>query len=339
MYVSKGMIEAMGFAEIPQGTEIEAFFNSVVVYSIQGINIKDLNTESLKDLSYKGSEFSLAFGNSVNEISQNLYGDDCVEDERGWQKKKEVKHPYLLIHFNIKEPFICTSGYWKRDEDTLLTYDCFNDAKQALRELEKKNISPLISSLTIQLSKFHRPIRFKLADRTVYAKTNSGEKLYDMRLNASFKGYGSVNVLPEKLVEKISDSLKQYSKLEPRVASLFFSGLQEDDRFKKFLYLFLSLEIHIHKTFKQIDFEKYVDKFNQSSARLKQFYIESYKQSKNLTQRFMLCSILSWENLEDSDVDNFKHIKKRRDMLMHGEEVHEDSLPVKELEDLLLKIL
>ena len=254
-----------------------------------------------------------------------------------------VSPPYFLIHFSIKSPFICTSGYWKREEDALLTYDCFNDARQALRELEKSIISPLISSLTIQFSKFHRPIRFKLADHTEYGKTNSGETLFDMHINFSFGGYGSVNVLPNKLLEKISESLRQYLNIEPRVASLFFSGLKEHDKFKKFLYLYQSLEIHIHKTFKQIDFEQYVDKFTQSPERLektsKQFYIENQKESKNLTQRFMWCAILLWENLEDSDVDNFKQIKKRRDALSHGEEVHEASLPVKEIEDLLLKIL
>ena len=88
--MTKDGIEAMGFTEIPPGTKIEATFNSVLVYCIEGINITNLTPQSFSDLSYIGSEFSFSFGNSVNEISQKLLGFDFTDDERGWQKEKKV---------------------------------------------------------------------------------------------------------------------------------------------------------------------------------------------------------------------------------------------------------
>lgn len=343
MPVTKYYIEALGFTEIPAGTKIEAFFNSAIAYKIEGITIKELTPESFSDVSYQGNEFSFSFGNSINEISRDLVGDDFVDDEAAWEKKNETSPPYFLIHFKINEPFSCCSGYWKKDGDKLLTYDCFKNAKQKLKEIENKIIPPLISSLTIQLSKINRPIRFRFLDSAVYGKTSKGETLIDIYVDFSFSFSKQIAVSPSEIKEKIADSLRQYSKFEPRVSSLFYSGLKEEDRFKKFLNLYQALEIYTHKTFAQIDFEKHVDKFIPSPMRLentaKQLFIERQAENKNLTQRFIWCAILMWENIEDSDVVKFKEIKKCRDALLHGEKILESTLPVKDLESLLLKIL
>lgn len=340
--MTKYGIKSMGFTEIPAGTKIEATFNSAIVYNIEGININELTPGSFADVCYQGSEFSFSFGNSVNEISRKLFDDDFVEDEASWQEENKANPPYLIICFKIKEPYFCTSGHWQKDEEKLLTYDCFPNAKQALREMENQIIPPLVSSLTVQLSKIHRPIRFRFVAREVYAKTNKGETLFDVRVEFSASASTSTGVSPQEIKEKIIESIKQYSKFEPKVGSLFYSGLKEKDRFKKFLNLYQSLEIYTHKTFSQIDFEKHVDEVSPSPTRLektaRQFFIDKQAESKNLTQRFMWCAILKWGNLVDSDVVKFKQIKKCRDALSHGEEIPESTLPVEDLENLLLKI-
>ena len=201
----------------------------------------------------------------------------------------------------------------------------------------------MVSSLIVQLSKTHMPIRFRFLERAVYAKTSEGEILNDMRVDFSALVSTSIGVSPREIKEKISDSLKQYLRFKPKVASMFYSGLKERDKFKKFLYLYQSLEIYTHKTFAEIDIEEHIDKVTPSPLRLektaRQFFIERQAESKNLTQRFMWCAILEWENLEDSDVLRFKEIKKCRDALSHGEDISESTLPVEDLEGLLLKIL
>ena len=332
----------MGFKEIPSEMKIEANFNSAAIYSVEGINIKELTSDSYPDLSYKNENFSFAFGNSINEISRKLLGDDFVDDEESWQKENNVRPSYFIIHFKIKDPFFCSSGYWKQDEEYLYTYNCFADAKKALKEKENKIIPSLISSLTVQLSKIHKSIRFRRINRMVYAKTSEDITLFDVRVKLSAQFSTSENVLPNKINDKVNKALDQYSKFEPRVASLFYSGLTEEDRFKKFLNLYQSLEIYIHKTFKQIEFENHVDAVNSSPKRLKKtarkFFINRQAQSKNLTQRFMWCAILKWKRLEDSDVENFKKIKKTRDKLSHGEKIPESNLQIEKLENLLLKV-
>ncbi len=343
MPLTKYGIEAMGFTEIPAGTKIDAVFNLVSVYSMEGITLNDLTPESFHDVSYKGNDFSFAFGKSVNEISKALLGDEFAKDEAEWQKENNANPPYFLIHFGFKDPYTCTSGYWKRAEEQLLTYDCFPKAKQDLKVLENKITPPLVSSLTVQLSKIHRPIRFKRVGHAAYAKTSDGETLIDIRVEFSARGFTSKVASSSEIKDIITDSLKQYQNLEPRVGSLFYTGLKEEDRFKMFLTLYQALEIYTHKTFSQINFEKHVDVISPSPTRLeksaRQFFIDRQAESKNLTQRFIWCAILRWQSLEDSDVEKFKAIKKSRDALSHGEEILEAALPVEDLENLLLKIL
>ncbi len=200
----------------------------------------------------------------------------------------------------------------------------------------------MISSLTIQLSKGGRSIKFRFGNRETYAKTSQNETLFDMHINVLAGGFVSRCVSTQEIKEIIADSLKKRSKFEPRAGSLFYSGLKEEDRLKKFLYLFQSLEIYTHKTFAQINFDKHIDKVNLPLVRLqntaRKYFVERQAENKNLNQRFMWCAILIWESLEDSDVEDFKKIKKARDKILHGEELPEKNLPMGDLENLLFKI-
>lgn len=344
MPLTKYGIEAMGFTKIPAGTKIKAVFNLVSVYSIEGIALNDIYPESFSAISHRNKDFSFAFGNSVNEISNALLGDDFAEDEAVWQKRNNANPPYLLIHFKIKDPYTCTSGHWKRTETQfLLTYDCFPNAKDDLKVIENRITPPLLCSLTVQLSKIHQPVRFKHVNREVYGDTTDGETLIDMRMDITARVSTRKGASPKEIKNIIADSLKQYKAFEPRVGSLFWGGLKEKDRFKKFLNFYQTLEIYTHKTFSQIDYEKHVDAFSPSPTRLaksaRQFFLDRQTESKNLTQRFMWCSILRWQSLQDADVEKFKQIKKCRDALSHGVEILEATLPVEDLENLLLKIL
>ncbi|MDP2059111.1 MAG: hypothetical protein Q8J97_05180, partial [Flavobacteriaceae bacterium] len=121
MPLTKYALELIGFTEIPLGIKIEATFFSAVLFSIDGINIKNGTSESYPDLSYFRNDFSFAFGNSINDISKKILNDDFVDDELSWQKEKKTRPPYFLVHFGINDPFTCSTGYWKKNEDKLIT--------------------------------------------------------------------------------------------------------------------------------------------------------------------------------------------------------------------------
>src|SRR5699024_8685873 len=249
--------------------------------------------------------------------------------------------PYFVIHFKIKEPFICSSGYWQRMEGNLLTYNCFPEAKQAIKDLENKIIPSLILSLTVQLSEIGKAARFNLIDHGVYAKTNENETLVDIHVKSTARGCVSRSI--SEIKNKVAEALKQYSRFEPKVATLLYSALTEKDKLRKFLSLYQSLEIHIHKTFAQINFKKHVDDVSSYPERLnetsREFFIQRHADSKTLTQRFIWCAMLQWDKIKDLDVKKFKEIKKSRDRLSHGEQISESSLPINDLENLLFKVL
>jgi hypothetical protein len=343
MVLSNHVVKAMGFSEIPVGTRIEALFNLVLVYNVEGINFKDMPPESFANIIHRNEEFSFAFGNSINEIFKTILNDNFVENEGEWQKEKNTNPPYLVVHIGLKDPFVCETGYWKKEKENILTYDAFPIAKQLLKECERRVIPALISSLTLQFSKIHNPIRFKKIERVVFGKTITDENLFDIHSSMSAKGFTSRNVSPDEVKLKIRDSMNYYYNVDPKVSSLFHSGLEENDRFKQFLNFFQALEIYTHKVFKKIEFNLYVNKLNNVPFRIKEagtnFLLDRQSESKNLNDRFMWCAILVWDNLEDKDIEDFKSIKKIRDELSHGEQITESNLPNEKIEKLLLKIL
>lgn len=103
------------------------------------------------------------------------------------------------------------------------------------------------------------------------------------------------------------------------------------------------IEICTHNTFKEIDYDSKVVHLHNLPERVKksaaEFLVDSQKESKNLLQRFMWCSILKWSEVEDPDIDAFKSLKKIRDKIYHGEEIAESSLPIHLAQLLALKLL
>ncbi|NLG39345.1 MAG: hypothetical protein GX545_05425 [Fibrobacter sp.] len=341
--LSKTILETLGFKEFNSEARIEAKFNSIYVFNIEGISLKEVNTDLFSNVSYSDDVISFAFGNTVNDISKNLIGDSFVDDEVEWQKANKSHPPYILIKISSNKLFTCESGYCKRENEKLITYDCFQNANNLLKEVEQNIIPPLISSLTIHLSKINYPIRFRFIERAKYGITQNGEIINDFSISISARLTSSINITGNMIKTVINSAVRQYSTIEPKVSSLFYFGLRDEDRFKQFLNLFQALERHTHKAFNQMNFENYVDSVNSIPKRLavtgKQFFMERQAECKNLSQRFIWCSLILWENISDNEIETFKAIKKKRDLLSHGEQVSENDLPVEDLEKLLLKIL
>ena len=120
-------------------------------------------------------------------------------------------------------------------------------------------------------------------------------------------------------------------------------ALEEPDRLKQFLYYFLFIERFTHSQFKKIDYDNYAKNMFNIPARIKNVGMEFFKErqldAKNLSQRFQWCSLLFWNEIDDSDVTSFKELKKTRDLISHGENVIESTLPVEEIRRLALKLL
>ncbi|MDO0944178.1 hypothetical protein [Chromohalobacter israelensis] len=336
-------LEQMGFERIPSNLTIEARFQSINVYEARGI-VSDKN-EPLDPALLKKTDDGVSFsiGDSVNDLCQILAGDNFADDEEKWRAEKKATPPYLLVLTEAPEPVQCVHGYWKQANDEIITYDCFTEAKDALARLENKRASVVVTALTVLLSNEQKPVFFVPVAREVFAETNLGKRLRDFRPEFSAEGYGSSPIVTAEAAERIESALQLSRSLHPKVGYFFGLAIKEKDRLKKFLYLFLVIEIHTHQTFKGLDYSRALSELHVLPDRIANsaadFYIDRQKEAKNLTQRFMWCSILSWREVGDNDVRDFKAIKRIRDRIYHGEEVIEETLPIAEAQSLATKLM
>jgi hypothetical protein len=119
--------------------------------------------------------------------------------------------------------------------------------------------------------------------------------------------------------------------------------MQESDMLKRFIYYFLVIEVITHKTFKELDYNARISQLNNIPLRIEssvtELLIERQKEARNLSERFIWCAMLKWQEINDADITQFKIIKRFRDNIYHGEEVAETSLPVNSAKRLALKLL
>lgn len=335
-------IERMGFEPIPEDVVIEAVFKSINVYEIRGV-ISEKGFPFIPENLLKNIEgFKFSFGDNVNEICKAIIGDDLTDDEEKWREETKSSPPYLVILTRLKEPSICKQGYWKQEDGKIITYNCFSQTKESLKKLEKK-ASVLVASLSVSFSSDNRPVVFIPIFREVFADTNLKKYLIDINISFSAEAHVSNQITTDALLEKIDVALDLYDNLHPKVGYFFDLAIREKDKLKKFIYLFLILEIHTHNAFKEIDYNSKIEELHNLPERValsaKEFLIDRQKESKSLLQRFVWCSILKWNDIDEKDIEAFKSLKKIRDRLSHGEEVVEDRLPIHQAQALALKIL
>lgn len=343
MALSNHALEKMGFEQIPDDLALEARFRSLNLYQIRGIISDKKAPLDPRLLKRTDNVVSFSLGDSVNDLCQILAGDNFTEDEEKWRNDTKTTPPYLLVLTAAQDLVKCSPGYWKHDDHEIITYDCFSEAKETLTQLENSRTTVVVAALGALLSSDKKPVDFVPVGREVFAETNLGKRLRDWRLEFSGVGYAASPIDTAGVVEKIESAFQLSSSLHPKVGYFFNLAIKEKDRLKKFLYLFLAIEIHTHRTFNELDYANSLSQLHALPDRIAksstEFYIERQKEAKNLTQRFMWCSMLRWRDISDEDVDAFKTVKRARDRIYHGEDVIEKSLPLSRAQSLVTKLL
>lgn len=343
MGLSNYALEKMGFEKIPDDLTIEARFRSLNVYEARGIvSEKEAPLDPLS-LKTTDNEVSFSLGDSVNELCQIMAGDDFTDDEDKWKTETKSSPPYLIVLTESPEQVKCNDGYWKLENEAIITHDCFTKAKSSLQKLENERTAVVVAAISASLSSEQRSVAFIPLAREVFADTNLNKRLRDFRFEFSAEAYVSSPLDLASASDKLSSAIQLPHSLHPKVGYFFGLAIKEKDRLKKFLYLFLVIEIHTHQTFKELDYPGALTKLHVLPDRISEsaaaFYIDRQKEAKNLTQRFMWCSILRWSDVGESDVENFKAVKRIRDRIYHGEEVAEKSLPISQAQSLALKLI
>jgi len=339
-------IEEMGYSEYPTNDLIEVHFGILRVYSLRGMEIE-------QDCEGKNSEVvsvsdccTVVIAQSINKASKMLVGDIFVEDEARWLSDKKVNPPFLLIYFREASPRELRGGYRREEDGCLYTYDAFPEGKKEISEWEDEAIPSIVTSLTVNLSTLERQIDLVLIERSVFGITSKGQTLFN-EAAWTFTGDGCIYVPDPKSFEEINTLLEkskeQLPVLTKDVCRHFYAALNEPDKMKRFLGYFQFIERYTHTTYKSLNYSNDAQEALVVPDRLKEttvkFFENTFKDSKNLSQRFHWCSILVWKKIEDSDVVCFLEIKKIRDKLSHGEHIEENGLPIDSAKILALKLL
>jgi hypothetical protein len=343
MELSTNILNQMGFVRIPDNVTIVARFQSLNIYQIQGLVFNQASPTTPKTLTYHENNISFTFGNTVNEICRELAGDDFTDNEEKWQEEVAATPPYLAVLTKSPDEAICNQGYWLVIKDKIITHNCFSEPKKALDEYERETISSFITALSASLSGDQRPVLFIHIAREVFAETNLGRHLTDYRLSMSSEAYASNYFELDSITSTIQDAIKLSKSIHPKTGLFFNLAAKEKDFLKKFIYLFMVIEIHTHQTFKKLDPAKKLNPPHTFPMRISRtaetFSLDCQQEPKTLLQRFTFCSIFAWDTIHDTDIETFKSIKLARDKIYHGEPISEQSLPIYQTRALAIKII
>jgi hypothetical protein len=343
MQFSSSAIEKIGYSKYSDDDELPVKFAVQIVYSLQGINFEK-ESELLESAVFQfGKQCKVVIADSVNKAANEICGEDYAENEEEWVKEKKCRPPYLLVCFQENEEHILKGGYRQEKEDHILTYDEFKDGQQEIKKWEVEELPSIITSLTVHFSEPDAQIKLVSLDRSVYGKTKNDKTLFNLKMTMSASAFVS---RPKSIIEInlfLKKSTNLYSSLDQKTSRHIFMALEEPDRLKQFLYYFLFIERFTHSQFKKIDYDSCATNMFNIPARINvvgmEFFKERQLDAKNLSQRFQWCSLLLWNEITDSDVTSFKKLKKSRDLISHGDDVTESSLPVEEIRILALKLL
>lgn len=341
--LSTGTIKSMGFDKFDEDNSIEATFHSITIYQIRGIVDNSEFSKFSSQLTKITADVSLSIGSSLNDICNSLTGENWVDSEEEWKKEKNISPPYLMVQVNLPGSTTCKSGFVKHEEDKLITYNCFAEEKEQLAKFEKENSYPVVTALSATLSCENHLVTFHPIEKQVYGLAADGKQIHDFLMTAHGKASTAKSFQISEITTGIETAFKIAKSLHYKVGYFFDLATKEKDSLKRFLYYFLVLEVHTHQIFKTLDYISSFDSINNLPSRIeeetKTLFQTYQKDAKNLVHRFIWCSLLSWKDISDKDIQLFKELKKIRDKIFHGEEIDLSSLPINQARLLALKMI
>lgn len=343
MQASISAIEQMGYSKFPDDDEISVKFAVQRVYSLQGLNFKKDSEVYFSTTFLFGKQCKVVIAESINKAANEICGEDYAENEQEWITEKKGRPPYLLICFEENQQHTLKGGYRKENEGYILTYDAFENGKQEIKKWESEELPSIITSLTVHFSAADLHVKLVSLDRSVYGKTKDDKTLFDLKMSGSMSAFISRPKSTIEINSSLQKSADLYSSLDQKTSRHIFMALEEPDRLKQFLYYFLFIERFTHSQFKKIDYDNCAKDIFNIPARINTvgmaFFKERQVDANNLSQRFQWCSLLLWVEINDSDINLFKKLKRTRDLISHGESVNESTLPVESIRTLALKLL
>lgn len=321
MILSTPVIQSMGFEPIPAGEAIEARFHSLHVFELRGLIAPGAEVVAT-EARIAGREYELAIGGSVNAICQSLLRDDYTEDESAWVKEHRCSPPYAVIHLGPTDVHSVSRGHRKTHSGDIITYDAFPAARAELQELERQLLPSIEMALACSFSEEQHQVQVRFVDRTAWGLTSSDVTVHDLRFAMNATAHVSKPRTAEETRATLGKTTALASALSPRVSQFFQLALRDADALKRFLYYFLAVEIEVHRVFSASSRAQHLahglEPNSRTASSLTKLLETRDGNWTNLADRFVWCVVSTWVHLTDSDIDEFKRLKKTRDAIAHG---------------------
>lgn len=320
--LSEHVMQAMGFSKLVKAEEISATFESLTVYEIQGVllapGFTEVSSGKAADVDYR-----LAVSASVNEACIALLADVFIDDEVAWKGERKCAGPFVLVQLGPTDEHKSITGRFKTDEDgSITTYNCFPSARTELVHLEAQALPPIISALTCVLNEDARYVTLQKIERASVGRTNNGVVVHDIRVESRMELSTAYKLVNPHLSGKLELARNLTSVIDPKASRFFSLGLAEEDELKRFLFFFFVLEVETHRVYKGIDRAAAMKKllneapvYYQAPAELRQTEVDG---TNSLLDRFVWCTACVWSKLGESDIQQFKALKKARNDIAHG---------------------
>lgn len=310
----------------------------LAIYSIEGISLEGIKNTKISKIIEFTQNIRAIICSDANAALQEFFGFSIDNKEISELSKYSS---LLVLHYSLDKIYKIHGGYRREEDDLITTYSEFSDAKQDFLDIERNHLPSIISSMYVSLSEINDKIRITLRKKDFFGATFSGKSVLDVKLEAQFNISSSHILTIDKLNSLISKSVNLKNNIENKSVNNFHMAYSETDPLRKFIYYFFFIEKYTHKTYESIN-KKEVYNINIPDRIINSgttFFINQQNSYNNLAQRFNFCSLVSWDSINDNDINDFLYIKKMRDKLSHGEENIENNLPIEKIEKLALKLL
>ncbi|MEL7023302.1 MAG: hypothetical protein AAGL69_06105 [Pseudomonadota bacterium] len=336
-------LEKMGFVRIEASEPVTATLHAIHVGELTGLTVPSNHQVSRDVFDELPFTCKVGVGNHINPICKEFTSNEFCEDEEEWAKNHKASAPYVITAIGPTDPITVTSGWVGRQNDKLLTYNCFSDGKRKLHECIAIAIPRIYSALVVQFSDLHANVDIKPLDTAIAGKTDEGEWFNDFTIEVSASASVSSPISDEHLENSIDDALKNYLGIDARVSRFLYCAETDQDPVKRFLYYFLALEIFTHQSFKRLrrnDADLLTSVIPDRLSTHGQLLTSNMQSElRALVPRFVWCACASWSHVSDSDVDRFRKLKKIRDDIVHGNKDTVDPSAPRSARELALHVI
>lgn len=331
----------MGFVQMPAEITLSAAFQSIWIFEVRGFHVN--GDEIVSGSGAVGqNNYTVAVGGTINGVSNAMGDGDYTDDEPGWAKRQKCRPPYCAVRIGPTAIHTVCDAYWKREEARIITHRAFEKAREELEDSEQIVLPSLETALTCSFFDPRSPVGLRLVERIRRGYTRDGTNVQDVHDSMSGTISTSNRATAAEVEAGLTTAVALAHLIAPRVARFFQLGLRDPDPLKQFLYYFLSIEVGVHQRFSNFTKQQHLASIEAIDARISASIaklLETREIWTTLGDRFVWCVATCWIELDDSDVQEFKRLKKIRDAIAHGKREAVTAAEVVALQKLAMKVL